>query len=221
MSDNVSSAAASSVDSHVLEHYVDAEQQQDSAKLGMWLFLLTEILLFGGLFCFYAVFRALHPEMFYYAHKQLDVALGALNTIVLITSSLTMALAIRCVQIGNKKAALYNLYATLALAAGFLVIKGFEYAHKFHLGELPGKFYTYKGLHVDNPHLFFSVYFLMTGLHGLHVIAGMTVIGWMVYRVSRNHFSPEYYTPLELTGLYWHLVDMIWIFLFPLLYLIR
>jgi cytochrome c oxidase subunit 3 len=205
---------------HLQHHFVDSEQQMESARLGMWVFLLTEVLLFGGLFCFYAIYRAWYPDMFINAHHHLNVVMGATNTVVLITSSVTMALAIRSMQLGLKKQTLYNLVITLVLAGVFLVIKYFEYEHKIHLGQLPGKFYTFDGIEGTNPHVFFSVYFLMTGLHGLHVIGGMGIIGWMIYRTRRNQFSPEYYTPLELTGLYWHLVDLIWIFLFPLLYLI-
>jgi cytochrome c oxidase subunit 3 len=205
---------------HLQHHFVDSEQQMESARLGMWVFLLTEVLLFGGLFCFYAIYRAWYPDMFINAHHHLNVVMGATNTVVLITSSVTMALAIRSMQLGLKKQTLYNLVITLVLAGVFLVIKYFEYEHKIHLGQLPGKFYTFDGIEGTNPHVFFSVYFLMTGLHGFHVIGGMGIIGWMIYRTRRNQFSPEYYTPLELTGLYWHLVDLIWIFLFPLLYLI-
>jgi cytochrome c oxidase subunit 3 len=205
---------------HLAHHFSDSVQQAESAKLGMWIFLLTEILLFGGLFCAYAVFRAWNHEMFYSAHKFLDVTLGSLNTVVLITSSVTMALSIHAMQLGRKKQTLILLAATLLLAAVFLVVKYFEYSHKFHLGQLPGKYYTFTGVPGDNPHIFFSVYFAMTGLHGLHVLGGMGAIIWMMVRTAKNNFSPEYYTPLELTGLYWHLVDLIWIFLFPLLYLI-
>ncbi len=205
---------------HVLHHFSDSEQQFTSAKLGMWIFLLTEVLFFGGLFCAYAVYRYMHPEMFYNVHKLLDVNLGALNTVVLITSSLTMALSIRSMQLGNKKQTLILLFSTLLLAAVFLVVKYMEYSHKFHLGQLPGKWYTFDGAEGENPHLFFSVYFAMTGLHGIHVIAGIIAITWMIIRTFRNHFSANYYTPIEVTGLYWHLVDLVWIFLFPLLYLI-
>jgi cytochrome c oxidase subunit 3 len=205
---------------HLQHHFADSSQQAESAKLGMWIFLLTEVLLFGGLFCAYAVYRAWYPEMFFDAHRHLDIALGATNTIVLITSSVTMALAIRSMQLNSRRAALINLVITLALAAVFLVIKYFEYAHKFELGQLPGQYYTFDGIAGSNPHVFFSVYFLMTGLHGIHVIAGMAAIGWMIYRSTKGHFSSAYYTPIEMTGLYWHLVDLIWIFLFPLLYLI-
>ena len=216
----MSHSSASTHPAHLQHHFVDSEQQSDAAKLGMWVFLLTEVLLFGGLFCFYAIYRSWYPEMFVNAHQHLNVLLGGTNTIVLITSSVTMALAIRSMQLGRQREAMWNLVATLSLAATFLVIKYFEYSHKIHLGQLPGKYYTFTGIEGTNPHVFFSVYFLMTGLHGLHVIGGMGVITWMIRRTRRGDFSAAYYTPLELTGLYWHLVDLIWIFLFPLLYLI-
>lgn len=205
---------------HLQHHFSDLEQQKDSAKLGMWLFLVTEILLFGGLFVAYAIFRAWHPDMFYNAHKMLDVSMGAINTVVLITSSFTMALAIRSIQMNRSRQSMWLLIITLMLAGVFLVIKYFEYSHKFHLGQLPGQFYTFEGVEGNNPHIFFSIYFMMTGLHGFHVICGIGVIAWLARRTARGDFSSEYYTPVELTGLYWHLVDLIWIFLFPLFYLI-
>ena len=205
---------------HLAHHFGEMEQQRESAKLGMWIFLLTEILLFGGLFAAYAIYRAWNPDMFYNAHKHLNIYLGSINTIVLISSSVTMALSIRSMQLNNKKRTVIFLVAALLMAAVFLVIKYFEYHHKFELGQLPGKYYTYTGIEGTNPHIFFSIYFMMTGLHGIHVIAGMGLITWMLRKTMKNTFSPEYYTPLEMTGLYWHLVDMIWIFLFPLLYLV-
>jgi cytochrome c oxidase subunit 3 len=205
---------------HLEHHFYDSDQQRDSAKMGMWLFLLTEILLFGGLFVAYTVYRSWNPDMFYNAHKFLDLPMGTLNTIVLITSSLTMALAIRSIQLNDRKKTIYLLSITLALAAAFLVVKYFEYSHKIHLGQLPGKYYTFTGVEGTNPHVFFSIYFAMTGLHGLHVLAGMGAITWVLVKTIRNRFSAEYYTPVELTGLYWHLVDLVWIYLFPLLYLI-
>ncbi|MFQ5498915.1 MAG: cytochrome c oxidase subunit 3 family protein [Candidatus Zixiibacteriota bacterium] len=201
-------------------HFSDVEQQRESAKLGMWVFLLTEVLLFGGLFCAYSIYRSWNPDMFHNAHAFLDVGMGTLNTIVLITSSLTMALAIRSMQLNSKSATLRYLWITLLLAGVFLVVKYFEYSHKIHLGQLPGKWYTFEGVQGNNPHIFFSIYFLMTGLHGIHVIGGMSVIGWIILKTQRNAFSASYYTPIEMTGLYWHLVDLIWIFLFPLFYLI-
>ncbi len=201
-------------------HFSDAEQQRESAKLGMWIFLVTEILLFGGLFCAYAIYRAWNPDIFFNAHKFMNVELGTTNTCVLIISSVTIALAIRAIQLGKKNLTMVYLASTWVLAGVFLVIKYFEYAHKFHEGMLPGKYYTFTGIAGTNPHVFFSMYFLMTGLHGIHVTVGMILIGWLMYKTKRGHFSSEYYTPIEMTGLYWHLVDIIWIFLFPLFYLV-
>jgi len=205
---------------YLAHHFSEVEQQRESAKLGMWIFLLTEILLFGGLFCAYAIYRAWHPDMFYNAHAFLNVYLGTLNTVVLISSSLTMALAIRRMQLDDRRGAVAFLMLTLLFAAVFLVVKYFEYSHKFHLGQLPGKYYTFTGVKGANPHIFFGIYFAMTGLHGIHVLAGMSAIGWVLAKTVRGRFSSAYYTPMEMTGLYWHLVDVIWIFLFPLLYLI-
>ena len=211
---------ASSDSHHVQHHFSDANQQKESAKLGMWIFLFTEILLFGGLFCAYAIFRAWNPEMFINAHLELNQLLGTINTLVLITSSLTIALAIRSLQVDKAKQATMFLALTLLFATVFLVIKYFEYTHKIHLGQLPGKYYSYTGLEGTNPHIFFSIYFTMTGLHAVHIIIGMAVIAIMTVKSAQNKFSSRYYTPVELSGLYWHLVDLIWIFLFPLLYLI-
>ncbi|MBD3167048.1 cytochrome c oxidase subunit 3 family protein [bacterium] len=203
-------------------HFSDPIQQRESVKFGMWIFLITEILFFGGLFCAYAIYRAWHPEVFLAAHHALDWKMGALNTIVLIVSSLTIALSIRSFQLDRKKEGMWLLVATFLLAGVFMVVKYFEYTHKFHLGIFPGEFYNYGGFAgVNNPHIFFSIYFVMTGLHGLHVLIGMGVIAWLVIRAARGAFGAEYYNPVEVTGLYWHLVDLIWIFLFPLLYLIH
>lgn len=201
-------------------HFTSAGQQRESAKLGMWIFLVTEILFFGGLFCAYAIYHAWNPDIFHEAHKALDWRLGGLNTLVLITSSLTMALAIRSLQVNKQKLAGGYLWATILLALTFMVIKYFEYAHKFHVGQLPGKYYTYTGIEGTSPHIFFSLYFMMTGLHGLHVMIGIGVILWLIIRNRRGDFSGEYYNPVEMTGLYWHLVDLIWIYLFPLFYLV-
>ena len=202
-------------------HFFDMEQQHESAKLGVWLFLVTEVLLFGGLFCFYAIYRAWHPEMFIEVHKYLDVKLGAINTLVLIFSSVTVALAIRSIQLNKQKSTALFLTITILCACVFLVIKYFEYSHKFHDGLLPGKFFTNTHLlNTENPHIFFSIYFAMTGLHGIHVLGGMAFLGWVLLKTLNGTYSSEYYTPIEMGGLYWHLVDLIWIYLFPLLYLI-
>jgi cytochrome c oxidase subunit 3 len=205
---------------HLAHHFSDPVQQRESAKLGMWIFLLTEILLFGGLFVAYSIYRSWNPDMFHNAHVYLNVELGTLNTIVLITSSLTVALSIRALQLNQKRQAAVLLAVTIALAFTFLVVKYFEYSHKFHLGQLPGKYYTFQGIAGSNPHVFFSMYFLMTGLHGIHVTAGIVFLCLMLRNTIKGKYSSEYYTPVEMGGLYWHLVDMIWIFLFPLFYLI-
>jgi cytochrome c oxidase subunit 3 len=201
-------------------HFASAFAEFDASKFGMWLFLVTEILLFGGLFCAYAIFRGLYPETFHEAHMELNKTLGTFNTVVLLFSSLTMAFAVGFAQRNEKTKSFYMLVITLLCAAAFLVVKYFEYSHKFHEGLLTAGFYTFKGIGADKAGLFFSLYFMMTGLHGLHVLIGMTIITWVLIRTNRGDFNENYFTPVELTGLYWHLVDLIWIFLFPLLYLI-
>ena len=192
--------------------------------MGMWLFLATEVLIFGGLFCAYVVYRNLHPEVFINAHHFLDKNMGALNTIVLLFSSLTVALAIRAAQTNKQGELKMWLVVTILCAGAFLVVKYIEYSHKFHVGLLPGPYFTADSPLIPNPdqaHIFFGIYFLMTGLHGIHVVIGMIVLSWVLYRSTRGEFGPHYYMPIELSGLYWHLVDLIWIFLFPLLYLIH
>jgi cytochrome c oxidase subunit III len=289
---------------HLQHHFASSRQQFESGKLGMWLFLSTEILLFSGLFCAYAVYRANHPQIFIYAHQFLDKSLGGLNTLVLICSSMTMACAVRCAQRSQRRGLVILLIATLVLAACFLGVKGVEYEHKWKHGLLWGRLYHPefgnaaatqpqptatapaasgpaamlpatapappaasskpasaesqpapvpprsgadrpqiapaaigpRGLanppqygddfigpqgQLRNVWIFFGIYFLMTGLHALHVIAGMIVIAWLLAGSVKGRYNSEYFTPVDLGGLYWHLVDVIWIFLFPLLYLIR
>lgn len=201
-------------------HFVDADQQFDTAKMGMWIFLGTEVLMFGGLFAAYIVYRLWYPELFTLASEELDTILGTVNTLVLIGSSLTVAMAIKSAQTNKNKNILIYLGITLALAATFMVIKYFEWTHKFHLGIFPGEFYSFEGIDHPQANVFFSLYYLMTGLHGIHVLIGMGLMGWLLWRAVKGHFNSEYYTPVEITGLYWHLVDIIWIFLFPLYYLI-
>lgn len=206
--------------SHVQHHFVDSEQQFESSKLGMWIFLVTEILFFGGLFVAYIIYRSWHPELFIMAAEQLDTTMGAINTAVLIASSLTIALAIRASQLNQKRNLIILLLSTIALAATFMVIKYFEYTHKFDMGIYPGALYTFDGIDHELASVFFSIYYMMTALHGLHVVIGIAAIGWLVYKANKDAFNSSYYTPVEMTALYWHLVDIIWIFLFPLLYLI-
>ena len=333
MSDGNSLSAPSGADHHEhpphLAHHFDTPRQQfESGKLGMWTFLATEILMFGGLFCAYAVYRSNHPDIFVYAHQYLDKILGGINTIVLICSSLTMAWAVRTAQLNKTKLTALLLALTILGGVGFMCIKYVEYKAKWEHGLLPGKHYnpTHEGGHGDEEHtdghdaaatmpaehdaaladtqatqaandvpandhaeghavdtetdaeatpegeaatadaapsgeekslippaavgpagvaehvlqpapveashghiedepantrVFFAVYFMMTGLHGVHVLVGMGLITWILVRTLKGHFSSEYFLPVDLVGLYWHLVDLIWIFLFPLLYLIH
>lgn len=205
----------------VAHHFDTADTQLEASKLGVWIFLVTEILLFGGLFCAFAIFRSWHLDAFVEAHNRLDKVLGGVNTVVLICSSLTMALAIRAAQTNNRKLVGILLGITLACAAGFMVIKGFEYHHKWHDGLLPGRFFNpVTPFENADANIFFGIYFMMTGIHGFHVLIGMGLITWLLVKNVKGHFSSRYYTPLEGVGLYWHLVDLIWIYLFPLVYLV-
>jgi cytochrome c oxidase subunit III len=216
-------AAHGAVHAHhpALQHQFETmEQQQESATLGMWLFLVTEIMFFGGLFMAYLLYRVWYPEAWAIGSLELDILLGGINTVVLIGSSLTMALAVRSAQTGFPRATVIWLVLTMALGLVFLVIKGFEYAHKFHEHHVPGPDFVFEGPHAQQVQIFLSLYFAMTGLHALHMVIGfglLSVIAWMAYR---RRFTPQWYTPVEMAGLYWHFVDIVWIFLFPLLYLV-
>ncbi len=204
----------------VAHHFESREQEFDSAKLGMWFFLAQEILFFGGLFCAYAIYRSWYPDMFREAASHLNWKLGALNTVFLISSSFTMALAVRAAQVSDQKNLQRNLLITILFACGFLVVKYFEYSAKFDHHILPGSHFAAHGFHFDRAHIFIGIYFVATGLHGLHVLIGIGILAWMLKKARKGNFNSEYFTPIEITGLYWHLVDLIWIFLFPLLYLI-
>ena len=266
-----------------LQHFfVSSEQQFEASKLGMWLFLATEVLLFGGMFVAYFVFRVLYPEVYEAASLQLDTLLGAANTVVLLLSSLTMVWAIRGAQMDNRKVLIWNLVATFCLAGFFLGVKYFEYEHKFHVGIFPGinfelaegvpsvselsgvnaiePIYVIEGheagvgeaenealtpedveleatahgaelatgeldpkdeiYHQRRAGLFFGIYYMMTGIHAIHIIIGMIAIGILIWKSYKGKYSSVWYTPVENVGLYWHIVDIIWIFVFPLMYLI-
>jgi cytochrome c oxidase subunit 3 len=288
----------------IAHHFDGAQHQFDSGKMGIWLFLAQELLFFSGLFVAYVIYRHNHPEAFEYAHKYLDVKMGAINTVVLILSSLTAAWAVRAAQLGQRKLLVALLSATIACACAFLVVKYFEYSHKIHVGTLFGHCFhpdvspngtklvpspamclhseeerkelaheatamtkeaeakaaeakvraeaahqlaprsadqvivegtkstdvvrAYETYGVDfsappppNTGMFFTIYFAMTGLHGIHVIAGILVFIWLLVRALKGHFTPDYFGPVDFAALYWHLVDLVWIFLFPLLYLIQ
>lgn len=269
-----------------LAHHFDTPKHQfESGKLGIWIFLVTEVLFFGGLFCAYAIYRGLHPEIFVYAHYYLDTFWGAVNTCVLIVSSLTAAWAVRNAQLGEQKKLVTNMIVTIALACCFLVVKYVEYSHKFHEHILPGRHFnpthevweleSYKKAHGEHAEagghdaeaahtasveptdttsvaqpaqggehagataaspkkappgalarprhasVFFSIYFFMTGLHGVHVVAGIITWLWLLRRALRGEFGPQHFGAVDYAALYWHLVDLIWIYLFPLLYLIH
>ncbi len=282
---------------HLAHHFDTYQQQFDAGKLGIWLFLLTEVLFFSGLFCAYTVYRGMHPEVFVYAHYFLNTTMGAINTCVLLVSSLTAAWAVRNAQLAQRKLLVLNIAITIACACTFMVVKFFEYQHKFHDGLLPGPAFhpteqvweldAFKKKHPEaaeyaekltqlaehkgdvsavagaidltrpvtgkferpteaqlepllkagvigpaaedttrpskprNAHVFFSIYFFMTGLHGIHVLAGIGVWVWLGIRANKGQFGPKYFGPIDYSALYWHLVDLVWIYLFPLLYLIH
>jgi cytochrome c oxidase subunit 3 len=207
--------------SALAHHFDSLDQQREAATLGMWVFLVTEVLFFGGMFTVYAVYRNWYPEAFAAASHELDVTLGAINTAVLITSSLTMALAVHSAQLGKRQLIMVFLALTMILGATFLGIKGFEYYHKFVEHHVPGSDFHFEPKeHARHAQLFFSLYFLMTGLHALHMIIGFGIMLWMLWWTYRGTITMEYYSPIEISGLYWHFVDIVWIFLFPLLYLL-
>jgi cytochrome c oxidase subunit III len=201
------------------------EQQREADSLGMWLFLITEIMFFGGMFTGYAVYRMKYYNAFVQGSNHLDVILGAVNTAVLICSSLTMAMAVHSAQTGKKKAIIAWLVLTIILGGAFLGIKAVEYKDKYDHGLIPGVLYH---PHVEEGHasppremqLYFSFYFAMTGMHALHMVIGIVIMLILIRMATKDRFTTEYYAPVEISGLYWHFVDIVWIFLFPLLYLI-
>jgi cytochrome c oxidase subunit III len=232
----------------IQHHFDDAKHQFESGKLGIWLFLVQEILFFSALFVAYIIYRAYHPEIFAYGHGYLDSTMGAINTVVLLFSSLSAAWAVRCAQLGQRRGLTLALAVTILCAFGFLGIKYVEYSHKAHIGTLFGRYFApteapdgtalptpeeikAAGDSLDpaiaaklpppNTGMFFSIYFAMTGLHGLHVLVGIGIFIWLLLRAHRGDFTPDYIGPIDYAALYWHLVDLIWIFLFPLLYLIH
>jgi cytochrome c oxidase subunit III len=207
--------------SSTLSHQFDnLEQQRSASELGMWIFLVTEVLFFGGLFLAYSIYRFMFPEAFAQSSMKLDLWLGAFNTFVLLTSSLTMALAVNAAEEGKKVRILIFLFMTMTLGAIFLGIKGIEYHHKFVEHLIPGAGFQLEGGDVQHAQLFFFLYFAMTGLHGLHMIIGLGVLAVLSIMTAMGKFSAEYHNPIYVSGLYWHFVDIVWIFLYPLLYLI-
>ena len=198
----------------------DKEQQAEAVSLGMWAFLVQEILFFGGLFTSYAVYRAYYPDAFIQGSHHLDIFLGGFNTVVLIASSLTMAMAVHSAQNSKQAKLVFFLLATLFLGAVFLGVKVIEYSEKFHHHLVPGFNFFLETADARQVQIFYGFYFIMTGMHALHMIIGAIVITPLIFMAIRGRFSAQYYAPIEVFGLYWHFVDIVWIFLFPLLYLI-
>jgi len=227
---SASSDSPVAVETHDLalrHHFATKEQQREAASLGMWLFLSTEIMFFGGMFCAYLIYRRLYFTEFAAGSRSLNVTLGAINTAVLICSSLTVALGVRAAQMGKRKLLVVLMLLTLVFGLAFLGIKGVEWTAKFKEHHVPGASFHFEqteldGKSIDPQHiqLYFSLYFAMTGMHALHMIIGVGMFVYLTYHSWKGRYTPDYYTPVENGGLYWHFVDIVWIYLFPLLYLI-
>jgi cytochrome c oxidase subunit 3 len=220
----LASEAHAPAETLALREQFDTEaQQKDASTLGMWIFLITEVMFFGGLFLAYTVYRRLYPDIFALASSSLNVYIGAANTVVLLCSSFTMVLAVRAAQLGRTRAIVLFLILTLLLGGVFLGVKAYEWNEKFVEHHIPGPSFHFEGLAPDqqgHAQLFFSLYFAMTGLHALHMVIGAGLLSMLIWQARKGRFTAEYMTPVDLIGLYWHFVDIIWIFLFPLLYLI-
>lgn len=218
---NNEAAAETGVSTHALHHhFADLDQQRASATLGMWVFLVTEILFFGGLFAAYLVYRTAYPAAFIAASQTMEFWAGTANTIILLTSSLTMVLAVHAAQVGERRMLVIMLLLTLLFGSAFLGIKAYEYHHHWVMNDVPGPNFQFEGPDPQHAELFFSLYFAMTGFHALHMVIGIGLVGTILYFGWKGRYTPQYHTPVENVGLYWHFVDIIWIFLFPLLYLI-
>jgi cytochrome c oxidase subunit 3 len=198
----------------------DVAQQHEASWLGMWIFLATEVMFFGGMFTGYAFYRTAYPRAFAEASNHLEIWLGAINTAVLICSSFTMALAVYSAGTNRRRALVNFLLLTILLGTVFLGIKFYEYHVKFVEHLVPGAAFRFEGPQARPAEIFFSFYFAMTGMHAVHMIIGIGLLAWMALKARRGRFSESYFTPVELVGLYWHFVDIVWIFLFPLLYLV-
>ena len=205
------------------EQFDTAEQQKNASTLGMWIFLITEVMFFGGMFLAYTVYRHLYSLVFAMASSSLNAVIGAVNTAVLLCSSYTMVLAVRASQLGQRRALIVFLILTLILGFAFLGVKAYEWNEKFEEHHVPGASFHFEGMAPDlqrNAQLFFSLYFAMTGLHALHMVVGVGILSYLVIQANKRKYSASYMTPVDVAGLYWHFVDIIWIFLFPLFYLI-
>jgi cytochrome c oxidase subunit 3 len=211
----------SAVEAHLRHHFATPEQQMDAATLGMWTFLITEVLFFGGMFTAYAIYRAMYPAAFASTSRYMDLVLGGTNTAVLICSSLTMALSVRAAQLSKRRDLILFLVLTMIFGTIFLWIKWIEWHSKWVEHLVPGFNFQYdQPQFVHNAQILFFLYFAMTGMHALHMIIGVGLLTYLLVQAIRRVFSANYFAPVEMIGLYWHFVDIVWIFLFPLLYLI-
>ncbi|MBP9732914.1 MAG: cytochrome c oxidase subunit 3 family protein [Candidatus Omnitrophica bacterium] len=207
-------------ETYYAHQFEDANQAHEAITLGMWAFLITEVMFFGGLFAAYAIYRAQYPMAFDEGSHMLDIRLGAGNTVVLILSSLTMALAVRCAQLGKMKSAIVNMVLTLGLGTVFLGVKAVEYASKFEHHLVPGPHFNPPGITHYGIELYYSLYFGLTGMHAVHMIIGAIILTVIIGMTVKGKIHRGYHSPIEIFGLYWHFVDIVWIFLFPLLYLL-
>jgi cytochrome c oxidase subunit 3 len=203
------------------EQFENPGQQKEASTLGMWIFLVTEVMFFGGLFLAYSIYRREFAGVFAMASNTLNLYIGAANTAVLLCSSYTMVLAVRAAQMGSRKALIVFLILTMVFGGIFLGVKAYEWNQKFEEHHVPGPTFHLEETTQQGPaQLFFSLYFAMTGLHAVHMVIGMGIMLTLLWHAYRGTYTPDYYTPVDIGGLYWHFVDIIWIFLFPLLYLI-
>ena len=204
------------------DHWRSSDEEFDGQKIGMWLFLTTEVLLFSGLFCAYAVFRMLYPDAFANGSHYLDWRWGSLNTLILLLSSYTVAKSINDAQCNRQGLLKINLFITIVCALAFLAIKfTLEYVPKWSVGKRPGSFFDYPFAANEHESIWWSIYYTATGIHAMHVLVGAGLLSWLLWRSFKGFYGPRHYNGLEIVGLYWHIVDIIWIFLFPLLYLIH
>ncbi len=222
MSDGAAVAHDTHHNPNLAHHFESFNQQSEASIFGMWVFLVTEILFFGGALMAYMIYRMWYPDAFAVASSEIAILPGAINTAVLILSSLTMALAVHAAQTGERTKIMFFIVVTMILGSLFLGIKGYEYYEKYLEGHIPGLGleFRFEPEYQLNAQIFFSLYFVLTGLHALHMIVGLGIMTWMLIWVKNGTITTEYYTPIEISGLYWHFVDIVWIFLFPLLYLI-
>ena len=213
-------AAPPSAEHALQHHFADLDQQRESATLGMWIFLLTEVMFFGGMFTIYLIYRVAHAQAFEQASEHMTFWAGTVNTAVLICSSLFVVLAVHAVQMGHRKRVALLLMAAVLLGLVFLGIKGVEYHDHWVHHNVPGRSFVFEGADPQAAEVFFALYFIMTGFHALHMVIGVGLVSVIAYFAWKGHYTPAYHNPVENSGLYWHFVDIVWIFLYPLLYLI-